>query len=64
MGASMFLQQKMSPTAMDPQQAKIMMLMPVFFTFMFLNFPAGLVLYWLVNNMLQIGQQYYIQKKA
>ena len=64
MGASMFLQQKMSPTAMDPQQAKIMMLMPVFFTFMFLNFPAGLVLYWLINNMLQIGQQYYIQKKA
>lgn len=64
MGASMLLQQKMSPTAMDPQQAKIMMLMPIFFTFMFINFPAGLVLYWLVNNLLQIGQQYYIQKKA
>jgi YidC/Oxa1 family membrane protein insertase len=64
MGGSMLLQQKMSPTAMDPQQAKMMMLMPLFFTFMFINFPSGLVLYWLVNNILQIGQQYYIQKKG
>ncbi|MCP3678409.1 MAG: membrane protein insertase YidC [Deltaproteobacteria bacterium] len=62
MGASMFIQQKMTPTAMDPAQAKMMMFMPIIFTFMFLNFPTGLVLYWLVNNVLQIGQQYYIQK--
>jgi YidC/Oxa1 family membrane protein insertase len=62
MGASMFIQQKMTPTAMDPAQAKMMMFMPIIFTFMFLNFPTGLVLYWLVNNILQIGQQYYIQK--
>jgi YidC/Oxa1 family membrane protein insertase len=52
----------MTPTAMDPAQAKMMMFMPIIFTFMFLNFPTGLVLYWLVNNILQIGQQYYIQK--
>ncbi|MBF0200825.1 MAG: membrane protein insertase YidC [Desulfamplus sp.] len=63
MGASMFLQQKMSPTTGDPIQAKIMMLMPIFMTVIFINFPAGLVLYWLVNNVLSIGQQYYIQKK-
>jgi YidC/Oxa1 family membrane protein insertase len=64
MGASMFIQQKMTPTAMDPAQAKMMMFMPIIFTFMFLNFPTGLVLYWLVNNILQIGQQYYIQKTS
>jgi len=63
MGVSMFLQQKMSPTTGDPTQAKMMMLMPVFMTFIFINFPSGLVLYWLVNNLLSIGQQYYIQKK-
>ncbi|SMC51363.1 protein translocase subunit yidC [Desulfocicer vacuolatum DSM 3385] len=63
MGASMFLQQKMSPTTGDPTQAKMMMLMPLFMTFIFINFPAGLVLYWLVNNLLSIGQQYYIQRK-
>lgn len=62
MGASMFIQQKMTPTPGDPSQAKIMMLMPVIFTFMFINFPSGLVLYWLVNNILSIGQQYRIQK--
>ncbi|MDD5451215.1 MAG: membrane protein insertase YidC [Desulfovibrionales bacterium] len=64
MGASMFIQQKMTPTAGDPVQAKIMLLLPVIFTFLFVNFPAGLVLYWLVNNILSIGQQYYINKKA
>jgi YidC/Oxa1 family membrane protein insertase len=64
MGATMVLQQKMTPTAMDPKQAKMMMLMPVVFTFMFLSFPAGLVLYWLVNNVLGIGQQYFVNKKA
>ncbi len=63
MGATMFLQQKMSPTTMDPAQAKIFMLMPVIFTVMFLNFPAGLVLYWLVNNLLTIAQQAYINRK-
>ncbi|MBW2306852.1 MAG: membrane protein insertase YidC [Deltaproteobacteria bacterium] len=62
MGASMFLQQKMTPTTGDPTQAKIMLLMPVVFTVMFLNFPSGLVIYWLVNNVLSIGQQFYINK--
>ncbi len=64
MGITMVVQQKMTPSGMDPKQAKIMMLMPVFFTFMFLTFPAGLVLYWLVSNTLGIIQQYYINKKA
>ncbi len=64
MGASMLLQQKMSPPPGDPSQAKIMMLMPIIFTFIFINFSSGLVLYWFVNNILSIGQQYYIQKKA
>jgi YidC/Oxa1 family membrane protein insertase len=62
MGASMFIQQKMTPTTGDPTQAKIMLFLPVIFTFMFINFAAGLVLYWLVNNLLSIGQQYYINK--
>ncbi len=66
MGASMFLQQKMTPTTADPTQAKIMMFLPVLFTFMFVNFASGLVLYWFVNNLLAILQQYLInrQKKA
>lgn len=63
MGASMFLQQKMSPAPGDPAQAKIMMFMPLIFTFIFINFSSGLVLYWLVNNILSIAQQYYVQKK-
>lgn len=63
MGASMFIQQKMTPTTGDPTQAKMMMLMPVVFTVMFINFPSGLVLYWLVNNLLGIGQQYWTNKK-
>jgi YidC/Oxa1 family membrane protein insertase len=58
LGASMFLQQKMTPSAADPTQQKIMMLMPVVFTFMFINFPAGLTLYWLTQNILTIGQQW------
>ncbi|MBK5273902.1 MAG: membrane protein insertase YidC [Desulfuromonadales bacterium] len=62
MGASMFLQQKMTPSQMDPIQAKMMLALPVVFTFMFLSFPSGLVLYWLVNNILTIGQQMYINK--
>ncbi len=63
MGASMFIQQKMTPSPGDPAQAKIMMLLPIIFTFMFINFPSGLVLYWLVNNIISIGQQYRIHKK-
>ena len=63
MGASMYIQQKMTPTPGDPTQAKFMMFLPIIFTFMFINFPSGLVLYWLVNNILSIGQQYRIQKR-
>lgn len=64
MGASMIIQQKMTPTATaDPMQQRMMMLMPVIFTFMFINFPAGLTLYWLVNNVLTIGQQYLINRQ-
>ena len=62
MGATMLIQQKMTPSTMDPAQAKMMLIMPIIFSFMFLNFPSGLVLYWLVNNVLSISQQYYIQK--
>jgi len=64
MGVTMVIQQKMTPTTMDPRQAKFMMLMPIIFTFLFLTFPAGLVLYWLVNNIIAIAQQYYINKKT
>ncbi|MCF8068549.1 MAG: membrane protein insertase YidC [Desulfobacterales bacterium] len=64
MGATMLLQQKMSPPMGDPTQAKMMMLMPVVFTVIFINFSSGLVLYWLVNNVVSISQQYYISKKA
>ena len=63
MGVTMFLQQQLSPTPPDPIQAKIMMAMPVFFTAMFLFFPSGLVLYWVVNNTLSISQQWYITNK-
>jgi len=64
MGASMFMQQKMTPTVGDPAQAKIMLVMPIMFTFMFLSFPSGLVIYWLVSNVLSIVQQYYINKQS
>ncbi len=64
MGASMFYQSKLNPTPADPVQAKIMMFLPLIFTFMFMTFPAGLVLYWLVNNVLSIAQQSYIMKKV
>jgi YidC/Oxa1 family membrane protein insertase len=64
MGATMFLQQKMTPTSADPKQAKIMMFMPIIFTFMFLNFSSGLVLYWLMSNVLSIIQQYFVNKKV
>lgn len=63
MGASFLLQQKMTPTAGDPMQAKMMMIMPVLMTVLFINFPSGLVLYMLVNNIISMGQQFYTQKK-
>ncbi len=62
MGVSMFIQQKMTPSPGDPTQQKFMMFLPIIFTFMFLSFPSGLVLYWLVNNVLSIGQQYCINR--
>jgi YidC/Oxa1 family membrane protein insertase len=64
MGVSMLIQQKMTPTSVDPMQEKMMLLMPIVFTFMFWGFPTGLVLYWLVNNVISIGQQYYINKQV
>jgi YidC/Oxa1 family membrane protein insertase len=64
MGATMFLQQKISPPMGDPLQQKIMLLLPVVFTFLFLSFPAGLVVYWVVNNILTISQQWYIYKRV
>ena len=63
MGASMFIQMKLNPTPPDPTQAKVMQIMPIAFTFFFIFFPAGLVLYWTVNNILSIAQQYVITKK-
>jgi len=64
MGATMFFQQKLSPPPGDPAQAKFMMMMPLIFTVIFINFPSGLVLYWLVNNVVSIAQQYYITRKT
>lgn len=63
MGGSMIVQQMMTPMAGDPMQQKMMMLMPVVFTVMFVNFPAGLVLYWLINNILTIAQQNWYQRR-
>ena len=63
MGASMWVQQKLNPPPPDPMQAKVMQWMPVLFTFFFLFFPSGLVLYWVVNNVLSIAQQYVITKR-
>jgi YidC/Oxa1 family membrane protein insertase len=64
MGVTMFIQQKMTPTVGDPRQAKMMLVMPFVFTFMFLNLPSGLVLYWSVSNVLQILQQWYMDRPA
>jgi YidC/Oxa1 family membrane protein insertase len=64
MGITMFVQQKMTPTTGDPRQAKMMLVMPFVFTFMFLNLPSGLVLYWTVSNMLQIAQQRLMDRHA
>ncbi|WP_370980520.1 membrane protein insertase YidC [Agaribacterium sp. ZY112] len=63
MGFTMFIQQKLNPTPPDPMQAKVMQWLPVFFTVLFLMFPAGLVLYWVVNNTLSITQQYIITRQ-
>ena len=64
MGATMFLQQRLTPSVGDPMQQKIMMFLPIVFTFLFISFPSGLVIYWTVNNMLTISQQYYIYHVA
>jgi YidC/Oxa1 family membrane protein insertase len=63
MGITMFIQTSLNPTPPDPTQAKVMKMMPIMFTFFFMFFPAGLVLYWLVNNILSIAQQWYINKQ-
>ncbi len=63
MGASMWVQQMLNPAPPDPMQAKVMKMMPILFTVMFLWFPAGLVLYWVTNNILSITQQYVITKR-
>ncbi len=63
MGASMYFMQKLNPAPPDPMQAKIMQWMPIVFTFFFLWFPAGLVLYWLCNNLLSMAQQYLINRR-
>ncbi len=64
MGASMFFQMRMSPQSGDPMQAKMMQLMPIIFTVMFLWFPSGLVLYWLTNNLFSIAQQWWILSRV
>ena len=64
MGASMYFQQKMTPTTADPTQAKVMQFLPIIFTVMFVNFASGLVLYWFVNNLLSILQQQLINRQT
>ena len=64
MGATMLIQQKLNPAPMDPMQAKVMMILPIVFTVFFAFFPSGLVLYWVVNNILSIAQQYVITKRV
>lgn len=63
MGASMLIQQKLNPAPLDPIQQKVMMILPIVFTVFFAFFPSGLVLYWVVNNIISIAQQYYITKQ-
>jgi YidC/Oxa1 family membrane protein insertase len=63
MGGSMFLQMQLNPTPPDPVQAKVMKILPIMFTFFFLWFPAGLVLYWLSNNVLSMAQQFWIYRQ-
>ena len=62
MGITQFISQKMTPTSADPTQARMMLMMPVIMTIFFMNFQSGLVLYWLTNNVLQIGQQYIMNR--
>jgi YidC/Oxa1 family membrane protein insertase len=62
MGASMIIQTKLNPAPPDPVQAKVMMIMPIVFSFMFLFFPAGLVLYWTMQNLLGLAQQWHINR--
>jgi YidC/Oxa1 family membrane protein insertase len=62
MAVSMFIQTRLNPTPPDPVQAKVMMFMPIAFSIMFFFFPAGLVLYWVVNNILSIAQQWQINR--
>jgi YidC/Oxa1 family membrane protein insertase len=62
MGITQFINQKMTPTSADPTQQKMMLIMPVVMTIFFMNFSSGLVLYWLTNNVLQIGQQYIMNR--
>ena len=62
MGVTMLIQQKLNPAPLDPIQAKVMMVLPIVFTVFFAFFPAGLVLYWVVNNTLSIAQQWVITK--
>lgn len=64
MGITMFVQQRLNPPPPDPTQAKVMQFLPIFFTALFLNFPAGLVLYWVVNNTLSILQQWFIMRRV
>jgi YidC/Oxa1 family membrane protein insertase len=63
MGASMMLMQKLQPMPTDPMQAKVMQFLPIMFTFFFMIFPAGLVLYWTVNNLLSMAQQWYVNRQ-
>jgi YidC/Oxa1 family membrane protein insertase len=63
MGATMYFQQTLNPPPPDPMQARVMKLMPVMFTVLFLFFPSGLVLYWLTNNVLSIAQQWWITRQ-
>ncbi|KAA5606675.1 membrane protein insertase YidC [Roseospira marina] len=63
MGVTMFLQQKLNPAPPDPTQARIMMFLPIMFTFMLAHFPAGLVIYWTWNNLLSMAQQWFIMKR-
>ncbi|HUX79049.1 MAG TPA: membrane protein insertase YidC, partial [Alphaproteobacteria bacterium] len=64
MGGTMFLQQKLSPPPADPVQAKLFLFMPIFFTYLLSQFPAGLVIYWAWNNTLSIAQQWFIMKRS
>ncbi|MDB2390367.1 membrane protein insertase YidC [Alphaproteobacteria bacterium] len=64
MGISMFLQMRLNPAPPDPIQAKVFQFMPIFFTFLLATFPAGLVIYWTWNNLLSMGQQWYIMRRV